>query len=437
MPSLAFLSYDAIMWIYNRVEGAVNPYEILESMRSKKMIGHASGDLTLPIVPGFYIYYIVQQEFDSPDYRKPLGDLEAFENEWMEVEIPLNYVINNPAAQQSSTDKVHENDVPSFLKDEVEKKNLDGKLYKQSHLEIDLSSKSDRVEWGHARYNRQMTPGNAFEITVQWLTASGPIVYDLIYGWSRKAQQCGYQLMPIPADPLAEPFVEKSDPLRGPIFVPLNTDCLLQNRSNLFEDFKRETWADRMLLFQDDIVRRFGFIFRACETKTGSNDISVDWHYVHVTGNMFILVPSSCHAARVSMRRLGRANGSNQSPLAGSMGTQKRLKNYYTAQQNSVPQKENYISRHVQNSSVGSKESSENGFNIATVNNELGFLWQWNHMIANKKWKSLVINGTDEIFQIRLLRDFKDFCANVDGRLLKFWDEAWEKKEKLSLVDPA
>lgn len=239
--------------------------------------------------------------------------------------------------------------------------------------------------------------------------------------------------MPIPADPLAEPFVEKSDPLRGPIFVPLNTDCLMQNRSYLFEDFKKETWSDRMLLFQDAIVRRFGFMSCASESKIGSNDISVDWQFVHVTGNMFVLVPSSCHGVRASMRRLGMGNGDISSPMVGSLGTQKRLKNYYHAQQNSAPQKENYISRHVQNGSNGSKDD-ENGFNNGN-GLKLGFLWQWNHMIANKKWKSLVISGTDEIFQLRMLRDFKDFCSNVDGRLLKFWDEAWEKKEKLSTLD--
>lgn len=77
--------------------------------------------------------------------------------------------------------------------------------------------------------------------------------------------------MPIPCDPLASPFsqFEKSDPLRGPIFISLNIDCLLQNRNNLFEDFKKETWNERMLLFQDEIVKRFGFITRECETKTG------------------------------------------------------------------------------------------------------------------------------------------------------------------------
>lgn len=246
---------------------------------------------------------------------------------------------------------------------------------------------------------------------------------------------------PIPADPLAEPFVERSEPLRGPIFVPLNIECLLQNRSYLFEDFKKETWADRMLLFQEEIVQRFGFISCTCESKIGSNDMGVDWQYVHVTGNMFILVPSSSYGVRASMRRLGMANGAT--PLVGSLGTQKRLKNYYHAQQNASPQKENYISRHVQNNSsvrgsVDSKDGSENGFNSGTNGNgyKLGFLWQWNHMISNKKWKSLVINGTDEIFQLRMLRNFRDFCSNSDGRLLKFWDESWEKKEQLSIVNP-
>jgi hypothetical protein len=93
-------------------------------------------------------------------------------------------------------------------------------------------------------------------------------------------------LVAIPADPMAEPFIEKSDPLRGPIFVPLNVDCLMQNRNHLFEEFKKDTWSERMLLFQDAIVRRFGFMPCLCETKTGSNDICVDWHFVHCTGKL-------------------------------------------------------------------------------------------------------------------------------------------------------
>lgn len=45
-------------------------------------------------------------------------------------------------------------------------------------------------------------------------------------GWSRKAQSCCLQMVPIPADPMAQPFTSKSDPLRGPIFIPLDTHVL-------------------------------------------------------------------------------------------------------------------------------------------------------------------------------------------------------------------
>lgn len=105
----------------------------------------------------------------------------------MQVEIPLDYIcMEKPAfptmspPSVSGSQKIMEKDVPLFLRDDLKKRNLDGKLYKQSHLEVDLSNKSDRVEFGHARYHAQFVPGNAFEIVVQWISASGPIVYDLV-----------------------------------------------------------------------------------------------------------------------------------------------------------------------------------------------------------------------------------------------------------------
>ena len=33
MPSYTFVSYDAIMWLHNRLEGNVNPIQILETMK--------------------------------------------------------------------------------------------------------------------------------------------------------------------------------------------------------------------------------------------------------------------------------------------------------------------------------------------------------------------------------------------------------------------
>lgn len=53
-------------------------------------------------------------------------------------------------------------------------------LYKHIHLEIDVSGKSDRIEWGHARYQTVFRPDQAYELVVQWVTASGPIVSELV-----------------------------------------------------------------------------------------------------------------------------------------------------------------------------------------------------------------------------------------------------------------
>lgn len=41
-------------------------------------------------------------------------------------------------------------------------------------------------------------------------------------------------MIPVPHDPLALPYSNKSDPLRGPIFIPLNTSCLEGNDEKLF-----------------------------------------------------------------------------------------------------------------------------------------------------------------------------------------------------------
>lgn len=81
-------------------------------------------------------------------------------------------------------------------------------------------------------------PDQPFELVVQWLTSSAAIISELIFSWARKAQSCGLQMIPIPVDLLALPFGNKSDPLRGPIYVPLNVECLLKNKTSLFEGKK-------------------------------------------------------------------------------------------------------------------------------------------------------------------------------------------------------
>lgn len=59
-----------------------------------------------------------------------------------------------------------------------------------------------------------------------------PFFCNQIYNWARKAQTGGFQLIPLPDDPFALPYTLKSDPLRGPVFVPLNLECLLIDGKN-------------------------------------------------------------------------------------------------------------------------------------------------------------------------------------------------------------
>ncbi|XP_055914582.1 GATOR complex protein Iml1 isoform X2 [Eupeodes corollae] len=389
LPSCTFVCFDALMWLKARLDESKNPLDVLESMRKERMICHASGDWNKPVVPGFYLYYIGIQ--DKKDFIPPLNDLCAFENEWVEVEIQgykSSLSSNELAAQEV------QNKIPNFLRNTPPPQtwcNIQRQrnIYKHSHLEIDVNNKSDRMEWGHVKYHSVMQPGHAFEMVVEWVTASGPIVYDLIYGWQRKAQQCGFQLMPVPADPLAEPFTEKSDPLRGPMFIPLNT-CFLGNDEALFEEFSEETRGDRMLLFQEAILTRYGFM--PCVVKNNVSlhkDLPKEYQYVHCSGNMFVLI------------RCSKGNQQIESP-SRQEGNVTRLVYGHTSHTN-VPKK-------------------------------VGFLWSWNHMIANKKWKSLIINCSPdgELFQLKMLKDFREFCSNQDQRLKKFWDSCYELKNSYS-----
>lgn len=54
----------------------------------------------------------------------------------------------------------------------------------------------------------------------------------------------------------------------------------------------------------------------------------------------------------------------------------------------------------------------------------VGYYWAYNTMLT-KAWRTGVLG--DERLGERLLRDFTDFCANKDNRLVAFWDSCLEK----------
>lgn len=65
--------------------------------------------------------------------------------------------------------------------------------------------------------------------------------------------------------------------------------------------FPEETWLERLFLFQEAIVGRFGFI--KCTVESTSHAAGVGDHlYVHVTGNMFILIITTVKSEQKALR---------------------------------------------------------------------------------------------------------------------------------------
>ncbi|XP_011699595.1 PREDICTED: DEP domain-containing protein 5 isoform X9 [Wasmannia auropunctata] len=419
LPSQTFVSADAIQWLNNHIEGGMGVEQginIMKGMIQDKLICHASGDFSQPFVLGFYLYHIVQDKENqkAADYSAPLGNLQSFENEWVEVEMrpPKGWCEPTSSTTVSTftipnCDAIDESNVPSFLRDDIDlTESIDDRnwtvpynLYKHTHLDIDINSKSDRIEWGHLRYQSIYKVDNSYELVVQWVASSGSIVADLIFVWQRKAQMCGIQMIPIPSDLLALPYTLKSDPLRGPIFIPLDTECLMANKLHLFEEFREDTYVQRLFLFQEAILQRFGFM--PCLVENTENDRQ----YVHITGNAFILVPSTTNT--------------RPRPRTGTNVVRRNTgqKRYPVHQEQSSPH-EAYITRH-----VGGKKDDH------SVDRKMGFLWSWNHMVS-RKWKSLSLSAGDEFFQKKIIQDFRHFCSNGDNRLKEFWESCWELKEK-------
>lgn len=65
---------------------------------------------------------------------------------------------------------------PGFSRD------LAGLLFRNVNIDIDAGGRSDRPEWGQAQYHNIFQPGEAFELIVEWMVATGYIIADLVSG---------------------------------------------------------------------------------------------------------------------------------------------------------------------------------------------------------------------------------------------------------------
>ncbi|XP_076057838.1 GATOR complex protein Iml1 isoform X2 [Oratosquilla oratoria] len=406
LPEYTFVIADAVTWICDRVEGVeteVQAVKLLQNMASKEIIRHASGSLH-PVTYGFFLFFIVtgNKEQDHTSY-----DMTTFSSEWLEIGVELTDVKQGTASAGTTTTnapvQAKDHELPPYLLSElptIPARKLG--LYKEGYLDVDVNNKSDRSEWGHIKYHSLFSPLQAYEFIIQWLCATGTIVTDLLVSWQRKAQTCGLHLFPVPSDPFALPYSYNSNPLRGPILIPLNVSCLCDGKEP-FTQFPEDSRGQRMLLFQESILESFGFVPYMAEASW-----SEQHQFIHVTGNMFVMI----HSPGSDQTRTGAAANYLQrgrtptTPMSPTGFVQADF-----AYGVSSPHEE-YIHRLMAD------------FYSYDKRDKPGFLWSFNYMLT-RRWRSNC-SGENSLGD-RMLQDFRHFCNNEDDRLHQFWEKGISK----------
>lgn len=419
LPPTSFVSGEAVLWLMEHVEGVWGEREAVsvgQRMLDKNMIRHASGDPRHEFIYGFYLYYLVPADLKDPNMNQYHGSVEAFQHDW--IEVGLEYFRSGQESPQESPQPYENNSGfgLDFLQQNIRRCSGSAKDLKKSGrvgegefsfksftLDPDIGGKSDRSEWGEGKYQATYRPDRAFELRVNWSVGTGALVAELVSNWARKAQSNGLSIIPIPGDPFALPS-QNSDPIRGPIFIKLDTDSLKEGgNSHLFEQFSEDSWEQRLFPFRESIVKRFGFI--ACTTEPtqqkSSATFSTHHQYIHCTGNCFVLIPTQLHL------------------LPGVLGMRQAKRSVTNildkvATKESLGQGKDKISRHPPGL----------GVQVSYSHDETGFLWSWNFMVS-KRWKNMASTGAtgDISFMDKLLADFRRFCNNEDNRLVTYWEE--------------
>ncbi|KAL3247382.1 hypothetical protein MRX96_057103, partial [Rhipicephalus microplus] len=103
IPQNSFISVEATTWVRDHVEGVhsdQDAIQLLQKLVEETYICHASGDVRHPFVNGFYIYYFPEKNAKE-NYEV---DLEAYQHEWMEVELLPQNEHTGSAGELESTE---------------------------------------------------------------------------------------------------------------------------------------------------------------------------------------------------------------------------------------------------------------------------------------------------------------------------------------------
>ncbi|OQV15072.1 DEP domain-containing protein 5 [Hypsibius exemplaris] len=342
-----FIGYEAVDWALETMKLYCSELvvAIFNRMIAEHLIVHASGNPAHPFICGFYLYNIVPGDGKPHAVAAELSSVSAdvdFDQVWLESAIINPYKgLARPRGQAS---------VPEFLKPEPRFEKVEFACDKTPYyalatkkaclIDVDLYHKSDRLEWAIANYHTTFTPNLAFEIELKWIQASGLMFGDLIQALK-------------------------------------STDG-----RPMFADFPPESVHLRLVLFQEMILKQFGFI-PLQENVHKTDVIRQAREFVSVTGGMFAMIPPR-DKTEEPVKLIPKAD-----PAV------------------------NHLHR---------DESSYCGDGAETK--EIGFYWAWNSCLT-KKWRSP--HTGDEDFLDVILLDFRRFCSNTDNRLLQFWNAACSK----------
>lgn len=420
LPGYLFTSADAVQWSMQSIDGIQNEQQALElfqKLLDHRLICHASGQAKYPFKYGFFLYYIVVKASKETKQGDDRVDLEMYKREWFEVEISSGAAQNQqptssqppaPAEQRYSRLKNPINSIkflnsssqsrPQVDLDANNKQTTMGTNYYKSVLDTDFGSKTKRAEWLHIKYQQVYNPVQAFEIVLEWMVSTSNQIAEIVQGWARKVGSTGLHLVPIPSDPFAMPFYRKSDPLRAPIYVQINFDCL---PAALSEQLLGD--EAKLCRFREEILCRFGFLPFLGGIKKDQKQ------FVHVSGSIFVLIPNREKDAKDE-------SGDHEIYLTRHFSGSKQSRSGLE----SILVSGHWTLKFEDRRTFFGASSDSRPTNTRIPLSQTGFHWSWNYMIS-KRWKSSTTG--DETFQRRVLKDFKQFCANDQGRLAKFADE--------------
>ncbi|CAH8559573.1 unnamed protein product [Heterobilharzia americana] len=326
---------------------------------------------------------------------------------------------------------------------------IDQILRKSCLCDMDEPDIDGRVEWAHCVYDANYHPTCAFSIELQWLVVTGGRMAELVSLWHQKACTANLHFFPVPCYPFnqSKDDLSDKDPLRKPIFVPVNISVLIdtarifyeQSSANYNISLKSEndinphmnvlelvnylfpglSHAERLTCircFQDSILRRFGFISDSCDKDRLNYELHgqfafnsccspKQWIYVHCSGGIFALIP---------LYETTEPEVNDKTKV--SYDTSEPLEVHNTE---GLDNSNDYLQgdKKVINMNMAEKQL-DYSVNCYLLQKAIGYFWAWNHMLP-RRWRGHLTG--DESFQDGMLADFRAFLNGEDARLSQYF----------------